>query len=89
MVKCVIAVGEFFVMHKYRRSGVGRYAAKAVFDMFHGKWELGEHPQNITSLRFWESVVKEYTGGKYDIIESCKEFVYHDGTCGHIISFEN
>jgi len=76
-------------MHKYRRSGVGRYAAKAVFDMFHGKWELGEHPENITSLRFWESVVKEYTGDKYELIEYCKDFIYHDGTCGNIISFEN
>lgn len=83
------AMAEFFVMHKYRRGGVGRYAAKAVFDMFHGKWEIGEHPHNIASVRFWESIVNEYTDGKYEIIKSCPDYVYHDGTCGDIILFEN
>ncbi len=83
------AISEFFIMHKYRRMGVGRYAANAIFDMFHGKGEIGRHPHNIPSAKFWDSIVDEYTGGKYDIIESCQDFVYHDGTCGDIISFEN
>ncbi|WP_372237772.1 GNAT family N-acetyltransferase [Paenibacillus sp. P46E] len=83
------SMGEFFILHKYRRSGVGRYAAKAVFDMFRGKWEIGEHPDNISSIRFWDSIINEYTDGKYEIIKSCSNLVYHDGTCGNVISFEN
>lgn len=83
------AVAEFFIMHKYRRAGIGRYVAKAIFDMFHGKWEIAQHPHNIASIKFWENVVREYTDGKYEIIRSCKDFVYHDGTRGDIISFEN
>lgn len=83
------SMGEFFILHKYRRSGVGRYAAKAVFDMFRGEWEIGEHPDNISSIRFWDSIINEYTDGKYEIIKSCSNLVYHDGTCGNVISFEN
>lgn len=82
------AMSEFFIMHKYRRAGVGRYAAKAIFNMFHGKWEIGRHPHNIASVKFWNSIVDEYTDGKYEIVESCKDFMYHDGTYGDIISFE-
>lgn len=83
------AMGEFFVMYKYRREGVGRYAAKAIFDMFHGKWEIGRHPHNAGSVKFWDSVLSEYTGGKYEVVKSCPGFVYHDGTCGDVLSFEN
>jgi predicted acetyltransferase len=83
------AISEFFVMYKYRRAGVGRYAAKVVFDMFHGKWEIGRHPHNTASVRFWDSIVDEYTDGNYEVIKSCKDLVYHDGTLGEIILFEN
>jgi len=83
------AMGEFFVMYKYRRAGVGRYAAKAIFDMLHGKWEIGEHPDNLPSVKFWDSVINKYTDGKYEIIKYCPRYLYHDGTCGNIISFEN
>jgi predicted acetyltransferase len=83
------AISEFFVMYKYRRGGVGRYAAKAVFDMFHGKWEIVRHPHNADSVEFWDSVVKEYTDNKYEITKSCKDIVYNDGTLGDVISFIN
>jgi len=83
------AISEFFVMYKYRRTGVGRYAAKVVFDMFRGKWEIVRHPHNADSIRFWNSVVEEYTDGKYEIINSCQDAVYPDGICADIISFEN
>jgi len=83
------AMSEFFIMYKYRQTGVGRYVANAVFDMFHGKWELKRHPHNIASVRFWDNIVSDYTGGKYEIIKSCQDVVYQDGTCADIISFEN
>ena len=83
------SVSKFFVMHKYRKAGVGRYAAKAVFDMFHGKWEIERHPNNIASVIFWDRIINEYMDGKYEIIKSCPDVVYNDGTCGDIISFEN
>lgn len=55
-------VAEFFVMHKYRGQGVGRYAAFHVFDSFHGKWQLKRHPKNLGSVHFWNKIIYEYTG---------------------------
>ena len=54
-------MAEFFVMHKYRGKGVGRYAAFQVFDMFPGKWQLKRHPKNLGSVHFWNKVIHEYT----------------------------
>jgi len=76
-------------MYKYRRAGVGRDVAKTVFNMFHGKWEIARHPHNIPSVGFWDSIIGEYTDGKYEIIKSYQDFIYHDGTFGDIITFKN
>ncbi len=56
-------LSEFFVMYKYRRCGVGRQAANMVLDKHHGRWQLKRHPHNIGSVRFWDSVISEYTRG--------------------------
>jgi len=58
-------IDEFFVMKKYRRNGIGRFAAKAVFDMFKGKWEVCQHQNNLPARKFWKFVISEYTGNKY------------------------
>ena len=83
------SLAEFFVMYKYRRSGVGRFAAMKVFDMFHGKWQLKRHPKNIASVHFWNEVISEYTVGKYTLIESYPNSVYDDGTLADIFLFAN
>jgi len=83
------AMSEFFIMYKYRRAGIGRYVARNIFDMFHGNWELKRHPQNGVAVKFWDSVIDEYTGGNYEIINACKNVVYQDGTCADILSFAN
>lgn len=82
------SLAEFFVMYKYRRCGVGKYAAMKVFDMFHGKWQLKRHPKNIGSVHFWNCVVSEYTKGNYRLVESCPDTEYDDGTLGDIFFFE-
>jgi predicted acetyltransferase len=63
------SVSEFFVMRKYRRQGIGKQVAATVFDMFSGKWEIFQHEANIPSYRFWESVVQEYTGGRFETVD--------------------
>jgi predicted acetyltransferase len=62
------SISEFFIMRKYRRHGVGRAVAFSIFDRFRGKWEVREVECNAPSLRFWRSVIAEYTGGKYSEI---------------------
>ena len=56
---------EFFVMKKYRRTGVGSCAAMAAFDMFRGKWEVTHLPNNIPAKHFWKSVISKYTKNNY------------------------
>ncbi len=82
------SLAEFFIMYKYRRSGVGKYAAIKVFDMFKGKWQLKLHPKNIGSVYFWNSIVNEYTNGNYRLVKSYPGSEYEDGTLGDIYFFE-
>jgi predicted acetyltransferase len=57
---------EFFVMRRYRRIGVGRAAAKALFERFAGTWEVGEIGSNIVAQAFWRTVIGEHTGGRFE-----------------------
>jgi len=81
------AISEFFVMHKYRREGVGKQAAREIFIRFPGRWEIKMHPQNTISIKFWKSVVGELTNNNYSFIESCEQARYMDGSLGTIIQF--
>lgn len=55
-------IGEFFVMRKYRRRGVGRQVATRLFDMFPSRWEVREVATNVPAQAFWRDVIGEYTG---------------------------
>jgi predicted acetyltransferase len=80
-------MAEFFVMHAYRHCGIGRYVATRLFDRFGGVWEIGCHPNNLSSVRFWKQVIGNYTLENYKLMLSCPELKYHDGTLGNVISF--
>ena len=66
-------IDEFFVMKKYRRMGVGRFAAKTVFDMFRGKWEVLQLPSNLRAQMFWKAVISDYMQGDYQECGSVTE----------------
>lgn len=78
------SVTEFFVMRKYRGKGVGKAATRSLFDKFPGKWEVNQMGENKTSKIFWEKVVGNYTGGKYD----CREFKTESWD-GQSLTFDN
>jgi predicted acetyltransferase len=59
------AVAEFFVLRKFRRRGVGRAAASALFDRLPGRWWVAEHIANPAAQAFWRAVIGGYTGGTY------------------------
>jgi predicted acetyltransferase len=50
-------MAEFFVLRKYRRVGVGRQAAKAIFAMFPGQWTVRQQLTNPAASAFWRSVI--------------------------------
>jgi len=58
-------MGEFFIQPKYRRRGIGRRAAWAIFNRFPGVWEVTELPKNEPAIAFWRSAIGEYTGGDF------------------------
>lgn len=59
------AIGEFFVMNKYKKKGVGKYAATQVFNRHPGVWEVCYINENIPAKLFWEKVISEYTSNHY------------------------
>ncbi|WP_405459491.1 GNAT family N-acetyltransferase [Paenibacillus sp. HJGM_3] len=61
-------MAEFFVMRKYRRSGLGRSAAVELFDRFPGRWTVRQVETNVPSQAFWRNVIRSYTGGSYEEI---------------------
>lgn len=77
--KCV---GEFFVMLKYRRMGIGKQAATQLFDLHRGQWEVCYWKNNVSAGLFWKKVVEEYTNEHYRL---CGTESNHN--CGFI--FEN
>ena len=58
-------VAELFVMRKYRKLGVGAYAATALFDRFAGAWEVRQVHANVAAISFWRKVIDRYTGGTH------------------------
>lgn len=58
-------MAQFFVLKKYRRRGVGRLAARRVFDLIRGRWEVGQMAKNLPAQAFWRRVISEYTAGDY------------------------
>ena len=49
------------------------------------------HPHNTVSVKFWDSVVSEYTRGNYRLVYAYpnNEVDYEDGTPADVFFFEN
>lgn len=60
-------IGEFFVMLKYRRMGIGLRAATQLFDKHRGLWEVCYWRNNLPASKFWKKVVEKYTSHHYRI----------------------
>lgn len=58
--------GEFFIMLKYRRMGIGFYVATQLFNQHPGTWEVCHLRNNIPASRFWKNVVEKYTNHNYE-----------------------
>jgi len=54
---------EFFVLRRYRRMGVGREAARLLWNRLPGRWIVRVSRGNRVALRFWSATIAEYTGG--------------------------
>jgi len=82
-------VNELFVMHKYRRLGIGKQALFEILDANKGTWQVLYHPNNKASACFWERITDEYSNGKHELIKSHphEDYSFYDDTQGNVIYF--
>jgi predicted acetyltransferase len=59
----ILDIAEFFVIRRYRRSGVGRRAAFLLWNRLPGKWTVRVSEGNRGALPFWSGVIAEFTNG--------------------------
>ncbi len=63
VVNGINVFAEFFVMRRYRRSGVGSAAAQAVFHRLPGTWLVHQVPGNLPAQAFWRRVTARVAAG--------------------------
>jgi len=59
------SIAEFFILKKYRRSGIGKAIALQTFNLHRGHWEVYQRDSNKPAQIFWKKVIEEYTNGHY------------------------
>jgi predicted acetyltransferase len=59
------SIAEFFIMKKYRRTGIGKTVAVQLFDLHKGQWEVHQRENNKPALEFWSKIITEYTNGHF------------------------
>ena len=60
-------MAEFFVLRKYRRSGLGVAAALQLFGRFPGEWQVRQMTANVGATAFWRRAIP------YDFAEELLE----------------
>lgn len=55
-------IGDFFIMRKFRRKGVGKEVAYSLFQRFSGTWEVRQTMANKPAYAFWKRVISAYKG---------------------------
>jgi predicted acetyltransferase len=58
-------MGDFFILAKFQKSGIGQTIVKAILQKFPGLWEIGSMPENSRAISFWRKVVSNYTKGHF------------------------
>jgi predicted acetyltransferase len=51
------SIAEFLVLPKYRRGGIGTTAAREVFAMFPGRWDVHQIAGNDGATAFWRNAI--------------------------------
>lgn len=59
-------MGEFFIVSKFQGKGIGRHVAEQVVNQFPGVWETSQIPENKVAIDFWDRVVSQYSGGRFE-----------------------
>lgn len=68
-------IGEFFIMLKYRRKGIGLYVATQLFNIHPGFWEICYLRNNLSAAMFWKKVVEQYTNNVYEVCGTERDYM--------------
>lgn len=58
-------MGEFFILAKFQRHGIGKQVLKQLFKMIPGYWEVTVIPENKPAISFWKNSIKELSEGQF------------------------
>lgn len=58
-------MAQFFVLRRHRRTGVGTRAARALFELHRGRWEVREERGNDAATAFWRKAIGACTDGEF------------------------
>ncbi|NVK32288.1 MAG: GNAT family N-acetyltransferase [Gammaproteobacteria bacterium] len=72
-------VGQFYVLAKYQRNGIGGRAAAAAIATHSGNWLVRVLPQNHRAVAFWQSVIEPNAEGAVEVTTE----LYN----GHLMNF--
>ena len=67
-------MGEFFILRKYRRQGIGQHVAHTLFNKHQGHWMIRQMIGNKPATSFWRSVITNFTNN----YQESEEAFYHD-----------
>lgn len=68
-------MGEFFVLAKFQRKGIGRIAATSIFKQLPGNWEVSVIPENKSATLFWRRIISDLS---HDSFQESIETVSYD-----------
>ena len=63
--KSLYDIGQFFVLRKFKNKGVGRKAFELSVSKFPGKWITRVLKENEHALKFWVTIIGEFTNDRY------------------------
>lgn len=52
-----VQMAEFFVLRKYRRTGIGARAAREIIAFHPGRWSISQVATNSSATAFWRRVI--------------------------------
>jgi predicted acetyltransferase len=67
-------MGEFFILAKFQRKGIGMQVANQIWKMHPGLWEVSILPENKRALAFWRKIISDLTNGNY--LEEMKDIAF-------------
>lgn len=58
-------ISEFYIVPTYRRKGIAKQFAFAIFNKYIGDWQVRQIQGADHATAFWRSIINEFTKGQY------------------------